>query len=75
MDTKKKRMVEIGALLRKTRIEKGMTQSRLGIECGYKPKIGEVFVGQWENAVRPVPPAKYRAVAKALDLDLNDLVI
>lgn len=72
---KKERMIEIGTLIRKKRKEKGLSMAALGMACGYSAKVGEVFVWQWETANRPVPPAKYRDVAKALDLDLNDLVI
>lgn len=74
MMDKKERMLEIGTLIRKKRKEKGLSMAALGMACGYSAKIGEVFVWQWETANRPVPPAKYRAVASMLGIPLEELV-
>jgi len=74
MNTKKKRMIEIGALLRKARIEKGMTQQELGEAVGLNPKSAQPLVAGWERRGRPVPRARLKRVAEVLELNVVDLL-
>lgn len=74
MNTKKKRMIEIGALLRKARIEKGMTQQELGEAVGLNPKSAQPLVAWWERGGRPVPRARLKRVAEVLELNVEDLL-
>ena len=74
MNTKKKRMVEIGALLRKARIEKGLTQKQLGEAVGLNPKSAQPLAAGWERGGRPVPRARLKRVAEVLGLNVEDLL-
>lgn len=74
MNIKKKRMIEIGTLLRKARIEKGMTQQELGEAVGLNPKSAQPLVAGWERGGRPVPRARLKRVAEVLGLNVEDLL-
>ena len=63
-----------GELIRQKRKAKGLTQQKLGELCGYEGRTAETVVQNWEKEKQPVPVYRLRALAKALDLTLDDLI-
>ena len=60
--------------LRELRIACGLTQKQPGIACGLEGKVAEDCVYQWEHGIREIPPTKYRKLAEALGITLDDVV-
>ena len=60
--------------IRTARLAAGLTQKQLGEACGYKGDPAQVYVAMWENGTRPIPRNKLRAVAKALNVPVDELL-
>ena len=65
----------IGQKIRKSREEKNLTAKQVGIALGYKSSNGEVYVSNWERDVRPVPKKKIPALARLLDIDIEEFLV
>ena len=63
-----------GQELKKARLRVNLTQRRLGELLGYEGKSAEVVVQLWEYDKQPIPVKHYRALAKLLELTLDDIV-
>lgn len=63
-----------GQELKKARVRVNLTQKRLGEQLGYEGKSAEVVVQLWEYGKQPIPVRHYRALAKLLELTLDDIV-
>ena len=66
--------MDIGTVIRENRIRVGLTQTELGVLCGYKPQSGFRVVYDWEHNRKDVPNVRLRALSKALKVPLDYLV-
>ena len=64
----------VGDLIRQKRIEKGLTQQKLGELLGYKGRSAECVVQHWEYNKHPVPMVRLKPLAKILEIPLEDLL-
>ncbi len=64
-------MKNIPGIIKDARIKKGLTQAQVSSALGYKSSQA---YQRWELGARPVPDEKKRALAKLLDLTVDDLV-
>lgn len=62
---------DIPSIIRDARIRKNMTQAQVASALGYKSFQA---YQNWELGARTVPDEKKRALAKLLDLTVDDLV-
>lgn len=65
---------QYGANLRAMRILAGLTPRQLGERCGYSGDSGRAMVCQWESGDRPIPLDKMRLAAKALGVNVIELI-
>lgn len=61
-------------LIRTRRQAVGLTQKALGLRCGYKESSAEQVVQNWEYGKQPVPLARMRVLAAALEIPVDDLI-
>ena len=61
-------------MLRKARLEKNLSQQRLGELLGYKGGTAQVMVCLFESGARRVPRDKIEIVAKLLNLPIEKLI-
>ena len=60
--------------IKAARLMVGLTQQQFGEKCGYEGETAQVTVRRWESGRLDIPTRKLRAVAKLLNLTLDDLV-
>ena len=64
----------IGELIKAARIERGITQQRLGEMLGYEGRTAEMMVQKWEYNQRPVNPKHFRKLSEILGIPLEKLI-
>lgn len=67
-------MKDIPGIIRDARRRADITQQELGEKLGYTGESAQVSVRRWETGKAPIPLAKIRPLAKALNLTLDDLI-
>ena len=64
----------IGRLIKSVRIQRNLSQQKLGELCGYKGGSARVMVQKWEKEIAPIPLDKIRPLARALGLTVDEFV-
>lgn len=63
-----------GKELRRARLRVNLTQKKLGELLGYEGRSAENVVQRWEYDKQPIPVKHFRALAKVLDITLDEVV-
>ena len=64
----------IGELIAQARKAAGLTQKQLGEMIGYKGPNADIMIQRFEANKREVPLSKVRALSKALNIPLENLI-
>ena len=67
-------MESLGEYIKTCRIARGMSQTELGMKCGYTKDTAFKTVQSWEHDRQLVPLKRLRALAKALKVPVETLV-
>lgn len=63
-----------GDELKKARMEKKLTQQKLGEMLGYKGRTAELMVQHWENGRRNIPLRLFRKLSEILEIPLENFI-
>ena len=63
-----------GTELKEARLEKKLTQRKLGEMLGFRDRGGENTVQNWEYGKQPIPSKYWRKLSEILDIPLDKFI-